>query len=95
MSSQSQKCPGCNKTVYFAEKVVGLNKWWHKPCFKCTKCSKTLQPAQFSDHEDKPYCKRCYDNSFRHQGYGFGQSGGLDCFPELGAEGEIIGGDPK
>ena len=37
------KCPKCGKTVYFAERVVGLNGTeWHKGCLRCESCEKTL-----------------------------------------------------
>ncbi|KAG7255795.1 hypothetical protein CRUP_035707 [Coryphaenoides rupestris] len=38
----SSKCPKCEKTVYFAEKVSSLGKDWHKLCLKCDRCNKLL-----------------------------------------------------
>jgi len=68
------KCPTCGKTVYFAEKVRVLDKDFHKLCFKCADCGKPLSPRQFSDKDNKPYCKTCYDSKFRLKGYGHGGS---------------------
>ncbi|MED6246589.1 Cysteine-rich protein 2 [Ataeniobius toweri] len=41
----ASKCPKCDNTVYFAEKVSSLGKDWHKFCLKCERCSKTLNPG--------------------------------------------------
>uniref|UniRef100_I3IX68 Cysteine-rich protein 2 n=1 Tax=Oreochromis niloticus TaxID=8128 RepID=I3IX68_ORENI len=38
----ASKCPKCEKTVYFAEKVSSLGKDWHKLCLKCDRCNKLL-----------------------------------------------------
>ncbi|VDM22979.1 unnamed protein product [Wuchereria bancrofti] len=37
-------CPGCNKPVYFAERVSSIGKDWHRPCLRCENenCRKTL-----------------------------------------------------
>ena len=41
----ASKCPKCDETMYFAEKVSSLGKDWHKFCLKCERCSKTLTPG--------------------------------------------------
>lgn len=90
MSSANPKCPNCGKTVYFAEKVRALNADWHKLCFKCKSCNIRLEPGKQTEHDGDPYCKRCYDNKFRHQGYGFG---GLDSWKDpdgVHPESEIV-----
>jgi len=58
--------------VYFAEKVTALHKDFHKRCFKCKTCSKTLEPGKFSDRNDEVYCKSCYGTLFAASGYGSG-----------------------
>ncbi|XP_002131817.2 cysteine-rich protein 1-like [Ciona intestinalis] len=69
----SEKCAGCGKTVYFAEKITAIKKTWHKPCLRCEKCKKTLQPGKLSEHDDKPYCNiPCYSALFGPKGYGHG-----------------------
>ena len=65
------KCPKCGKTVYFAERVVGLNGTeWHKGCLRC-ECGKTLgSVAEITDHKGEPYCKVCYAKNFGPKGHG-------------------------
>ncbi|KAM6166911.1 cysteine-rich protein 2 isoform 2-T2 [Erethizon dorsatum] len=61
----ASKCPKCDKTVYFAEKVSSLGKDWHKFCLKCERCSKTLTPGGHAEHDGKPFChKPCYATLF-------------------------------
>jgi len=97
MSGGNKKCPGCGKSVYFAEKLDGINgDWWHKLCFRCSQqeCKKIMGPGNFHEHDGKLYCKRCYDSHFRHQGYGFG---GLDSFKDphgVHPESEVVQDPP-
>jgi LIM domain len=93
--SGSKKCPGCGKTVYFAEKIDGVSQasaggpdWWHRPCFKCAKCAVSLQPGNFKDHDGKIFCSKCYGAEIKLQGYGYGNS--LESFQDHGnAETEL------
>eukprot|EP01116_Phalansterium_solitarium_P011346 TRINITY_DN26992_c0_g1_i1.p2 TRINITY_DN26992_c0_g1~~TRINITY_DN26992_c0_g1_i1.p2 ORF type:complete len:117 (-),score=7.19 TRINITY_DN26992_c0_g1_i1:179-529(-) len=65
------KCPSCTKTVYFAERVQGLDdSWYHKGCFRCAECKTSLQPGGYTDHENKLYCKRCHTGVSGVAGYG-------------------------
>lgn len=45
------KCPTCQKSVYFNEQVLALDKAWHKRCLKCAQCSKVLDPGNLSDRD--------------------------------------------
>ncbi|DAA17351.1 TPA: cysteine-rich protein 2, partial [Bos taurus] len=49
----ASKCPKCDKTVYFAEKVSSLGKDWHRFCLRCEHCSKTLTPGGHAEHDGK------------------------------------------
>uniref|UniRef100_UPI003AAF9034 cysteine-rich protein 2-like isoform X2 n=1 Tax=Centroberyx gerrardi TaxID=166262 RepID=UPI003AAF9034 len=65
----ASKCPKCDKTVYFAEKVSSLGKDWHKFCLKCERCNKTLNPGGHAEHDGTPYChKPCYAALFGPKG---------------------------
>uniref|UniRef100_A0A8D0EEJ5 Cysteine-rich protein 2 n=1 Tax=Salvator merianae TaxID=96440 RepID=A0A8D0EEJ5_SALMN len=72
----ASKCPKCEKTVYFAEKVSSLGKDWHKFCLKCERCNKTLTPGGHAEHDGKPYChKPCYATLFGPKGVNIGGAG--------------------
>ncbi|XP_069581156.1 cysteine-rich protein 2-like [Brachyistius frenatus] len=72
----ASKCPKCDKTVYFAEKVSSLGKDWHKFCLKCERCSKTLNPGGHAEHDGKPFChKPCYAALFGPKGVNIGGAG--------------------
>ncbi|KAM4665048.1 cysteine-rich protein 2 [Discoglossus pictus] len=72
----ASKCPKCDKTVYFAEKVTSLGKDWHKFCLKCERCNKTLTPGGHAEHDGKPFChKPCYATLFGPKGVNIGGAG--------------------
>ncbi|XP_047657286.1 cysteine-rich protein 2-like isoform X1 [Tachysurus fulvidraco] len=72
----ASKCPRCEKTVYFAEKVSSLGKDWHKFCLKCERCNKTLNPGGHAEHDGKPYChKPCYATLYGPKGVNIGGAG--------------------
>ncbi|XP_037047443.1 four and a half LIM domains protein 2-like isoform X2 [Bradysia coprophila] len=61
----SDKCEKCNKIIGIDSKNLSHNgKHWHKACFKCNKCRKSLVDKQFGSKEDKIYCGKCYDSQF-------------------------------
>ncbi|XP_053470164.1 cysteine-rich protein 2-like isoform X1 [Ictalurus furcatus] len=75
-SGEPNICPRCNKTVYFAEKVMSLGKYWHRPCLRCERCSKTLAPGGHAEHDGQPYChKPCYAVLFGPKGVNTGGMG--------------------
>merc|ERR1712137_1246070 len=54
--------PPCNRC---GEMIIGkvfatLGKNYHPECFTCTYCFKSFPDGQFMQHEDDPYCERCY-----------------------------------
>ncbi|CAL1548482.1 unnamed protein product [Lymnaea stagnalis] len=72
------RCNRCRKVVYFAERVSGIGKVFHKVCFKCTNCNKGLDSTTVTEHAGQIYCKACYGKSFGPKGYGFaGGASGL------------------
>eukprot|EP00761_Pharyngomonas_kirbyi_P012140 gb/GECH01012167.1/.p1 GENE.gb/GECH01012167.1/~~gb/GECH01012167.1/.p1 ORF type:complete len:192 (+),score=31.05 gb/GECH01012167.1/:1-576(+) len=66
-----QGCARCGKPVYFNEKLKALGYEWHKRCFKCTTCGKTLGNGECRDHKGLPYCKKDYDAQFKVTTVGF------------------------
>jgi len=64
------RCPRCKKLVYFAEKVVGIGQTYHKACFKCTNCNKSLDSTTLTEHDGNIYCKSCYGRLFGPKGFG-------------------------
>ncbi|XP_046335726.2 muscle LIM protein Mlp84B-like isoform X1 [Haliotis rufescens] len=65
-------CPRCGKTVYFAEKIVGGGRSWHKMCFRCEDCNKALESTTLCEAGDKIVCKSCYGKTYGPKGFGFG-----------------------
>jgi ribosomal protein L31 len=71
-----ESCPRCGKSVYFAEQVLSLNRKWHKMCFKCVSCSKTVDIGSATDHDGELYCKGCHGRHFGIKGVGYGVGAG-------------------
>ena len=65
---QAPKCAKCNKNVYMAEELRAANKTFHKLCFKCTLCSKLLEPNILTEHQGDLFCKNCYGKKFGPKG---------------------------
>ncbi|XP_075891720.1 cysteine and glycine-rich protein 3 [Nelusetta ayraudi] len=66
------RCPRCSKAVYAAEKVIGAGKAWHKTCFRCALCGKSLESTTVTDKDGEIYCKVCYAKNFGPKGFGLG-----------------------
>lgn len=71
-ASNNEICSSCSKAVYFAERVAGMGKVYHKSCFKCTACRRNLDSTLLTEHENNVYCKACYGKNFGPKGFGFG-----------------------
>ncbi|XP_065845145.1 cysteine and glycine-rich protein 1-like [Oscarella lobularis] len=70
------KCGRCNKSVYTAEEVKGAGQSWHKRCFTCQNCNKSLDSTTVADKNGNIYCKGCYAKEFGPKGVGFGIGAG-------------------
>ena len=44
--------------------ITYKNTAWHRDCFTCTQCAKTLAGEKFTSQDDKPYCADCYGELF-------------------------------
>ncbi|UJR11094.1 hypothetical protein I4U23_015276 [Adineta vaga] len=81
LSSTNQKpkgniCPRCGKPVYFAEEVKAVGQSFHKLCYRCANCKKSINGANFSEHDGNLYDNNCYQRLFGPKGVGFGIGAG-------------------
>ncbi|XP_023692534.1 cysteine and glycine-rich protein 2 isoform X1 [Paramormyrops kingsleyae] len=53
----SEKCARCGESVYAAEKIVGAGKPWHRNCFRCAKCGKSLESTTQTEKDGEIFCK--------------------------------------
>ncbi|KAL5288122.1 CSRP1 family protein [Megaselia abdita] len=74
--AEVSKCPRCGKSVYAAEERAAGGFKYHKHCFKCGVCNKSLDSTNCTEHERELYCKTCYGRGFGPKGYGFGAGAG-------------------
>uniref|UniRef100_A0A8C7GC05 Cysteine rich protein 3 n=3 Tax=Salmoninae TaxID=504568 RepID=A0A8C7GC05_ONCKI len=75
-AGETSLCPGCEKVVYFAEKVMSLGRNWHRPCLRCERCKKTLTSGGHAEHEGIPYCHvPCYGILYGPKGVNIGKVG--------------------
>lgn len=75
----SPQCPGCSKSVYFAEQVKAIGKTWHKDCLRCSECSIFLDSSRLTEKDGNPLCRRCYNKLHGPAGSGYalwGKAGG-------------------
>lgn len=53
-------------------------KEWHRKCFKCKDCNRTLDSIIACDGPDRDvYCKTCYGKKWGPHGYGFACGSGF------------------
>ncbi|KYB28123.1 Muscle LIM protein Mlp84B-like Protein [Tribolium castaneum] len=73
-----QGCPRCGGVVFAAEEVLAKGRPWHRKCFKCKDCTKTLDSIIACDGPDSDvYCKTCYGKKWGPHGYGFACGSGF------------------
>ena len=44
--------------------VTYKNDPWHRECFTCTHCDKSLAGQRFTSKDEKPYCAECFGELF-------------------------------
>ncbi|XP_055528827.1 muscle LIM protein Mlp84B-like isoform X1 [Wyeomyia smithii] len=85
-ASPGQGCPRCGGVVFAAEMVLSKGREWHRKCYKCRDCTKTLDSIIACDGPDHDvYCKTCYGKKWGPHGYGFACGSGFlqtDCMTE-------------
>merc|ERR1712226_1787613 len=57
------KCIKCAKVITQGG-VTYRNEPWHRECFTCTHCQKSLAGQRFTSRDDKPYCADCFGELF-------------------------------
>lgn len=73
-----QGCPRCGGAVFAAEQMLSKGREWHRKCFKCKDCTKTLDSINSCDGPDKDiYCNTCYGKKWGPHGYGFACGSGF------------------
>ncbi|XP_077293234.1 muscle LIM protein at 60A isoform X2 [Arctopsyche grandis] len=77
-AAPGQGCPRCGGVVFAAELVLAKSREWHRKCFKCHDCTKTLDSIIACDGPDNDvYCKTCYGKKWGPHGYGFACGSGF------------------
>ncbi|KAK2716277.1 hypothetical protein QYM36_010756 [Artemia franciscana] len=77
VAPKGEGCPRCNAVVYAAEQMVCRNRLWHKCCFNCADCHRTLDAQNLCDAPDlEIYCTPCYRKKFGTHGFGYGMGAG-------------------
>ena len=57
------KMSGCLQVITQGG-VTYRNDPWHRECFTCTHCTKSLAGQRFTSRDDKPYCAECFGELF-------------------------------
>jgi len=57
------KCIKCNKVITSGG-VTYRGDPYHRECFTCTNCTKTLAGQRFTSRDDLPYCAECFAELF-------------------------------
>eukprot|EP01089_Gocevia_fonbrunei_P013925 TRINITY_DN3687_c0_g1_i1.p1 TRINITY_DN3687_c0_g1~~TRINITY_DN3687_c0_g1_i1.p1 ORF type:complete len:496 (-),score=116.06 TRINITY_DN3687_c0_g1_i1:16-1503(-) len=61
-------CARCGKTVFQTERLPVNQLVFHKTCFKCSTCNKTLKLGDYSFVDSKYFCKPCFMTAFNKSG---------------------------
>uniref|UniRef100_A0A5F9C6S7 LIM zinc-binding domain-containing protein n=1 Tax=Oryctolagus cuniculus TaxID=9986 RepID=A0A5F9C6S7_RABIT len=65
-------CKSCQGNMYGSK----AGKPWHKTCFQCGKCGKSLESITLAEKEGEIYYKGCYAKNFGPKRFGYGQGAG-------------------
>ncbi|CAH1133286.1 unnamed protein product [Ceutorhynchus assimilis] len=57
------RCIKCNKVIASGG-VTYKNEPWHRECFTCTHCQKSLAGERFTSRDEKPFCADCFGELF-------------------------------
>jgi len=66
--SVNEVCSVCNKTVYYSERLSADTQIFHKTCFRCSHCNRTLKLGNYCAFENKLFCKPHFIQLFKSKG---------------------------
>ncbi|CAH0560233.1 unnamed protein product [Brassicogethes aeneus] len=70
-------CRRCGYSVFAAEQMISKAAIWHKRCFSCADCNRSLDSTNANDAPNgEIYCRGCYGRNFGPRGVGFGMGAG-------------------
>jgi len=98
IAPEGEGCGRCGGFVFEAEKMMSRGNIWHKCCFKCKECKRSLDSMLLCEGPDKDiYCKTCYGKKYGPKGYGYGKGGGILQCDEIRGDSPYVKphGDPK
>jgi hypothetical protein len=61
-------CAVCKKTVYSMERITADGNSYHKNCFRCAECHRTLSLGNFAQSKQYFYCKPHFKQLFQLKG---------------------------
>ncbi|KAG5445526.1 hypothetical protein CSKR_101012 [Clonorchis sinensis] len=64
----NEYCFTCCKRTYAVDRIVIGDRTYHKGCFRCTTCQRTLLPGTFASLDGVILCKPHYVEQFRRTG---------------------------
>ncbi|XAR72964.1 hypothetical protein NMG60_11019784, partial [Bertholletia excelsa] len=67
-SAGNQMCTACKKTVYLVDQLKADNRYYHKNCFRCHHCNRTLKLGNFNSLDGVLYCRPHFDQLFKRTG---------------------------
>lgn len=67
-TNEKPRCSACQKVVYPLESLHVMDRIFHKYCFRCRKCQRTLSVRTFNVGNGHPYCEPHYIELFRVRG---------------------------
>ncbi|GBG75283.1 hypothetical protein CBR_g19916 [Chara braunii] len=63
-----ERCKRCSKIVYFIEQLLIDEQVFHRSCFRCHHCKRTLKLGSYASLQGVLYCKPHFDQLFKMKG---------------------------